>query len=77
MGSNAIAHAKRVGRAHSAMRSAMATIQNASVFAMAAAPTVDRQAAVAEATEYALAAIKGMSKAVGPDWQELAPRADR
>ncbi len=75
MGTNAAIHAKRVENARRAMHGAMVTIQNASLQAMAAAPTVERQAAIAEATEYALAAIKGMARAVGPDWQELAPRA--
>jgi len=74
MGTNAALHAKRVENARRAMRGAMVTIQNASVQAMEAAPTVERQAAIAEATEYAIAAIKGMNLAVGSDWERLSPR---
>ena len=62
--------AKRNEHARRAMHAAMVTIQNASQAAMAAAPTVDRQAAVAEATEYAIAAIKGMNRAISKNWME-------
>ena len=64
MGLSGSAQAQRTFAARKALKAARDTAVYASQLAMLAATTPDRQAQVAEATEYTLAAIHGMGRAI-------------
>ena len=71
MTSHASVRARRMDEARRSLKAAMVTISNAQTAALAAAATPQRVEAVNHAAEHAMAAIRGMDKALRADWMEV------
>ena len=70
MTSHASVRARRMDEARRSLKAAMVTISNAQTAALAAAATPQRVEAVNHSAEHAMAAIRGMDKALRADWME-------
>ena len=62
--------ARRMDEARRSLKAAMVTISHAQTAALAVADTPYRVEAVNHAAEHAMAAIRGMDKALRADWME-------
>ena len=62
--------ARRMDEARRSLKAAMVTISHAQTAALAVAATPYRVEAVNHAAEHAMAAIRGMDKALRADWME-------
>ena len=62
--------ARRMDEARRSLKAAMITISHAQTAALAVAATPYRVEAVNHAAEHAMAAIRGMDKALRADWLE-------
>lgn len=71
MTSHDSARARRMNEARRSLKAAMVTISNAQTAALAVAATPYRVEAVNHAAEHAMAAIRGMDKALRADWMEV------
>ena len=71
MTSHDSARARRMDEARRSLKAAMVTISNAQTAALAVAATPYRVEAVNRAAEHAMAAIRGMDKALRADWMDV------
>ena len=71
MTSHDSARARLMDEARRSLKAAMVTISNAQTAALAVAATPYRVEAVNHAAEHAMAAIRGMDKALRADWMEV------
>ena len=71
MTSHDSARARRMDEARRSLKAAMVTISNSQTAALAVAATPYRVEAVNHAAEHAMAAIRGMDKALRADWMEV------
>ena len=70
MSTHASLKARRMDEARKALKAAEVTIANAHTYAVAASATPQRTEAINHAMEHAMAALRGMDKALRADWME-------